>query len=80
MAENCASLSNSERVDAAVKLVDEKPSLTIPSAVLVGPVLACQDFMVLALPTPNFWLIASNRPNFNMMPCKSYRVRKAHTI
>jgi hypothetical protein len=52
----------------------------IPSAVPVGPLLACQDFMVLALPAPNFLLITINRPIFNMTPRKSHRVRKARTI
>jgi hypothetical protein len=33
-----------------------------------------------ALSTPNFLLIATNRPLFNMTPRKSYRVRKPRTI
>ena len=36
--------------------------------------------MVLALPAPNFLLITTNRPIFNMTPRKSHRVRKARTI
>jgi hypothetical protein len=52
----------------------------IPSAVLVGLLLACQDFIVLALPGLNFLLITTNRPIFNMTPRKSYRVHKARII
>ena len=45
-----------------------------------GALLARQDLKVLALPTPIFFLIVTNRTIFNMTPRKSYRVRKPRKI
>lgn len=51
--------------------------LCIPRAGPDGPLLACQDFMVLALPLSIFLENTTNRPIFYMTPRKSHHVRKA---